>query len=75
MAEPGSLSDQPCSFCEVTTSGGNVHPLLSWGRSVCCPHIQERRHSIKAGRCATVPPVETPNLLSHSPAIRWPVRQ
>lgn len=25
-AEPGSLSNQPCSFSEVTTSGGDVHP-------------------------------------------------
>lgn len=25
-AEPGSLSNQPCSFSEVTTSGGAVHP-------------------------------------------------
>lgn len=25
-AEPGFLNNQPCSFCEVTTSGGDVHP-------------------------------------------------
>lgn len=66
MAEPGSLSDQPCSFCEVTTSGGNVHPLLSWGRGVCCPQIQERRHSTEAGHCATVPLVWRPLTYSHT---------
>lgn len=48
-AEPGSLSNQPCSFCEMTTSGGDVHPLLSWGRSTCCPHIQERSHFTDVG--------------------------
>lgn len=60
MAEPGSLSDQPCSFYEVTTSGGNVHPLLSWGRRVCCPQIQERRHSTETGLCNCPSRVETP---------------
>lgn len=30
-AEPGSLGHQPCSSCEVNSSGGDGHPVLNTG--------------------------------------------